>query len=66
VPVLKRAPPIRESGATSRRSAPSPPRYWPNALTRPDVIVQIDVSAAGAPGARSSQASSTSSRALAG
>jgi hypothetical protein len=57
---------MRESGATSRRSAPSLPRYWPNAFTPPDVSVQIDVSAEGASGARSSHAASTSARALAG
>ena len=34
MPALNRAPPIRASGATSRRSAASEPRYWPSALAR--------------------------------
>ena len=66
MPALKRTPPIRASGATRRRRAASEPRYWPNALARAPVSVQIEVSRSGAPGARSSQAASTSARALAG
>ena len=66
MPALKLTPPIRASGATSRRSAASEPRYWPSAVARVAVSVQIDVSSGGAPGASSSHAASSSARALAG
>ena len=66
VPALKRTPPMAASGATSRRSAVSVPRYWPNAVAPVAVSVHSEVSASGAPGARSSHAASTSARAAAG
>ena len=62
VPVVRCAPADAVSGRTSRRSAASPPKYWPSADTRgapePPVVPsdRIDVSAPGACGANRCQA----------
>ena len=62
MPVVSDAPGTRVSGATTRRSALSDPKYWPKAVALDEVSVQIAVSRSGAPGARSSQALSASAR----
>ena len=66
VPALSVAPGTAASGATSRRSVASGPRYWPNAAAPVLVSVQIAVSALGACGASASHAASASARAARG